>query len=441
MKEDLDRMLWEGDEIYFRIGTGLAPDFRERATGTRQELAENGLPLVTTSWHNQGIDYEEQAYATLLEAPLDDAHLRGDEPSVLFLRLGATNPGPSPVQAQLWFHVSPPQDLQLKDGMLFGTGGRPSDYGQRPLRAGFEAADGVLQIRAAPHTGFSDNYLANSIEERVTSVNGQAVLWSVAVPAHQTKVLDIKVPFRAVFSATEQDHFKRIRFESRLDETLMYWKRRIGTAGMQIRLPDEMLNSFYVAVLQHVLVSEERDVGTGYTMCPCGTYDYNMFANETDIQVRLLDMRGLHADAWRCLRPLVELQGSKPLPGRFRNTSAEFHGVRIDANHDYTHSGYNLNHGWTLWTLAEHYLFSRDDQWLHSVLPRILRAAAWIVDERKGTMRHGLDGARVPEYGLLPAGELEDNEDWAYWFAVNAYAYRGLSAAAQAVSALDSVQG
>ena len=122
-------------------------------------------------------------------------------------------------------------------------------------------------------------------------------------------------------SPVEMKQVSRIRFETRLDETLGYWKRRI-TSGMRLHVPDEMLNSFYLAVLQHILVSEERDLKTGYMMCPCGTYDYNMFANETDIQVRLLDMRGLHQDAWRCLRPIVELQGSKPFPGRFSETSA-----------------------------------------------------------------------------------------------------------------------
>src|SRR6266487_4877251 len=103
-------------------------------------------------------------------------------------------------------------------------------------------------------------------------------------------------------------------------------------------------------------------------------------------QVRLLDMRGLHQDAWRCLRPIVELQGSKPFPGRFRETSAEFHGVKVDDEHDYTHGGYNLNHGWTLWTLAEHYLFTRDKDWLHEKLLKMQKAAGWIISERQATM-------------------------------------------------------
>src|SRR5437762_5667198 len=68
-------------------------------------------------------------------------------------------------------------------------------------------------------------------------------------------------------------------------------------------------------------------------------------------------------------------------------------------------------------------------------MPRMIRAANWIVDERHATMQQEPDGTPVPEYGLLPAGELEDNEDWEYWFAVNGYAYRGLRATAVALAA------
>jgi hypothetical protein len=115
--------------------------------------------------------------------------------------------------------------------------------------------------------------------------------------------------------------------------------------------------------------------------------------------------------------------------------------VRVDAEHDYTSNGYNLNHGWTLWTLAEHYLYTHDNEWLKNVMPRLRKAADWIISERQATMQRDRDGNLVPEYGLLPAGQLEDNQDFEYWFAVNGYAYRGLRAAAAAVSALDSGVG
>jgi hypothetical protein len=444
MKEDLARMLWDGDEIYFRLGTGAVPDFRERQGETRQRLLDDYLPLVTTFWRDAGVDYEEQACATVLKAPLDDTKLRGDEPSVLFLRVHARNEGARPVEARVWFQVSPAEQLKLQDGMLSAVGNSNGEYPHTRLRAILEAPEGSFQMEEVPPAALVQVGVTRPPgwhrQTPPLAYGGSAVVWAVTLPPHGVKTLDLKIPFRTMESDTDAAEVRRIHFDTRLDETLAYWKK-VAAAGMKLHVPDETLNRFYLSVLQHILVSDEKDIKTGYDMCPCGTYDYNMFANETDIQVRLLDMRGLSGMAWRCLRPIVELQGSKPFPGRFQTTAAEFHGVKVDADHDYTQSGYNLNHGWTLWTLSEHYLFTRDRDWLRSVLPHMIKAANWITDERKATMQHDTGGGPVMNYGLLPAGELEDNEDWEYWFAVNAYAYRGLNAAASAISAEDRVTG
>ncbi len=444
MKEDLARMLWQGDQIYFRLGTGTVPDFREREFGAKQDLLEGYLPLVMTRWQTDGVKYQEEAYATLLDAPLDDLHLRGDEVSVLLLRLRASNPDAKAGEAQVWFCVSPQEQQDLKKGLLFGTGDPAGDYAAPRLRAKIEAVEGHLEIRelspAADQTPATSSPPNSGKENPPPNGSRRAVLWKVSLPAHGSAILDITIPFRTLVTSNDQESLRQISFDKRRDETLAYWRRALAP-GMRVHVPDEELNRFFRAALQHILVTDERDVKTGLDMCACATFDYKMFANETDVQVRLLDMRGLHDWAWRCLRPIIELQGSKPFPGNFRDTSAIFHGVRVDAEHDYTHVGYNLNHGWTLWTLAEHYLFTRDDEWLRSIEPHLLKAANWIISERQATMQRMPDGTPVPEYGLLPAGQLEDNEDFAYWFAVNGYAYRGLRAAAQAESAIDAAAG
>jgi hypothetical protein len=425
MKDDLARMRWEGDEIDYQLATGATADFRERAQGVRQKVLDDYLPLVTTEWQTDGVDYQEQAYVTMLEAPLDETRLRGDEPSLLFLKLTAHNSAPKLRQSLAWLHVEPTETLELKDGLLLGTANNAGSYARPRLRAALEAEEGKLELRALPLGA---------------SYTGRAVLWAVSVPAHETRTLYSKVPWRTMESAEEQERVRHARYSVRLEKTLDYW-RKVTSGGMQLHVPDRELNSFFLSTLQHILVSIERDVSSDLYICPCATYDYNEFANETMMQVRLLDQRGLHGLAWKCVQPYVESQGWHPFPGNFRDTSAIFHGVRVDADHDYTHGGYNLNHGWVLWTLAEHYFFTRDRDWLRGVMPRMLRAANWIINERRATMQRESDGSPVPEYGLLPAGQLEDNEEWQYWFAVNGYAYRGLDAAAEAIAALDATEG
>lgn len=416
MKEDTARMLWDGDQIYFRIGTGDVPDFREREHSARQELLDGWLPLITTHWEDRGLVFEEQAYSTLLDASLNDQQLRGDEPSIAMLKIDVRNSRPVPAPARLWLEIDPREESRYDNGLLLGVANVGSRYSQPRLRAALHASQGSIAVQ-------EDN-------------SGRAAVWNVIVPARESRTLTLAVPFRTFESKNDQERVRRFDYAARLEETLDYWRKQ-AASGVHMQVPDAELNRFQRAVLQHILVSTEKDLKTGYDMCPCATYDYNMFANETAIQARLLDMLGLQNWAWRCLKPIVELQGSKPPQGRFTDTSAIFHGVRVDAEHDYTQSGYNLNHGWILWATAEHYFFTRDKKWLRSVASHLIRASDWITRERQATKRYLNSGERVPEYGLLPAGQLEDNEDFEYWFAVNAYAYRGLRAAAEALSEID----
>jgi hypothetical protein len=440
MKEDTAQMLWEGDQIYFRLGTGDIPDFREREHSARQELLDNWLPRVTTHWEDHGLIFEEQAYSTLLDAPLDDQQLKGNEPSITMLKVEVRNPQSSPVTARMWLQVEPREKLQYDSGLLLGVANAKGSYSQPRLRATIQASQGSVDIQSiAPPASHQSGAHAVS-DESTNSDPIQAAVWSVTVPAAGSRTITIGVPFRTFESKNDQERVRRFEYGARLEETLEYWRKQ-DNSGLHIHVPDAEFDRFYRSVLQHILVSTEKDLKTGYDMCPCGTFDYNMFANETAIQVRLLDMRGLHAWAWRCLKPIIELQGSKASPGRFKDTSAIFHGVRVDTEHDYTQSGYNLNHGWVLWTAAQHYFFTRDKNWLRSISSHMVRAADWIIQERQMTKQHSDNGGPVPEYGLLPAGQLEDNEDFEYWFAVNAYAYRGLRAAAEALSEIDPDTG
>jgi hypothetical protein len=425
LKEDLARMLWEGDEIRYLIGTGAIPDFREREEGAHQSLQGDYVPLITTRWQSNGVDYEEQSYATMLDAPLEDTALRGDEPSILYLKLVAHNPASNEAQAHVWLYVAPQEHFELTDGMLLGLGNASGRYELKRLRAVLGAGEGDLQLRDLPPGSF---------------YHGTAVSWTATLPGGSSVALHVKIPFRTLVSPKDQEVVRRSRFENRLEETLGYW-RSATSRGMQINVPDEEFNRFWRAHLQHVLTTFYRDVPSGYDMLPAATFDYNVFPTETCIQVRLLEMRGLHDLAWRFLRPIVELQGTHPFAGRFRNTSAIFHGTAVDSEHDYTHLGYNFSHGWVLWAIAAYYFYTRDEKRLRKVLPRVRKALEWIIEERKATQLTTVDGTPVPEYGLLPAGEMEDNQEWQYWFGVNAYTYWGLKLAAEAVFAVEPAEG
>lgn len=421
-QEELARMLWKDDTLSFRIGTGTVPDFRERENSARQHVLDDEQPVVITEWTNGGVTYREEAFATLLDAPLDPWRNRGDEISALLVKLVATNETGRPQRPAVWVHVSPSEEPRLHNGILEGVPG-PNDAPR--FRAVLQSSAGEFKITRLP---------------AAAGYSGSGVRWEALLAPGKSETLQIRTSFRTLTDESVIRKLAALDYSRERGRVTAYWKAVLDS-GMRLHVPDEILNRFYRAALQHILVTVQRDVPTGLYMDACATLDYKMFANETDMQVRLLDMRGLHDMAARFVEPMVALQGSKPFPGLFQKTDAIFHGVLVDPQHDYTHSGYNLNHGWTLWTLAEHYLFTRDKEWLRPRLPKILKAADWIIDERRATMRSDETGRRVWEYGLLPPGQLEDNEEWQYWFAVNSYAYRGLNAAARAVAEIDAEQG
>jgi len=71
------------------------------------------------------------------------------------------------------------------------------------------------------------------------------------------------------------------------------------------------------------------------------------------------------------------------------------------------------------------------------VAANLVAACDFVIRERARTQRDGPNGQPVPEWGLLPAGHLEDNPEWRHWFAVNAHAYNGMQRIATALAQID----
>jgi hypothetical protein len=102
---------------------------------------------------------------------------------------------------------------------------------------------------------------------------------------------------------------------------------------------------------------------------------------------------------------------------------------------------YNLDPGFIMRTMAEHYCYTGDRAWLERATPHLIAACEFVIRERRATMACAPSGAQVVEWGLLPAGHLEDNPEWRYWFAVNAHSYAGLAAIAGVLAEVGHPEG
>ncbi len=401
---ELARLTWPGDRIRWMIGTGDPATFRPKSEDSTLSVMEDYLPVGTARWAAGDIEYEQEAFATLLQGPLspEDGARSEETPAVLMMRIRARNRGGSPELAHLWVRMSPDEPLAFDGTLLTADAGRATRACVRPFAGAQTAID------------------HGDLHQSITLAPGQDATTLVAIP------------FIPGLSASERARLSELDYDSERARVVGYW-RGVTAPGIPWHVPEQRFNTFAKAVLCHIRISATKDPNSGLYMVPAASYNYKVFANEAVFQSQLLDVAGYHDLSRRYLDTWPKVQGSKPFLGSFTGQQGVYHGAKTGPDYDYTASNYNLDHGTVLWSLAEHYWITRDRDWLKGITPSLKKAADWIVGQRQLTkVLEG--GAPCPEYGLLPAGHLEDNADWGHWFSVNAYASLGLTEMAKALA-------
>ena len=410
---ELKRLEWEGDRLAWRIGTGTPPNFRPAAKDSTLSVLENYLPLATARWTTDSLGYIEEGFGTLLSGPLgpDDPQRNEQTPAVLLLKVTVRNPGSTAATSHLWLATDPAEELSFRDGELL-------------------AGDGQL-VRARVRLPESAHAYLASVLEGAKTLHG--IHAEIPLRAGEGQTVFIFLPFIPRLSQQERTRLASLDYNQVRTGVLDYWRHATANT-IPFDVPEKPFMDFARAVIPHVRISATKDPKSGLYMVPAASYGYLVYDNEAAFQCVMLDALGNHALAAEYLETFIRLQGSKPFEGTYRGNQHEvYHGARVDKDYDYTASEYNLDHGTVLWALGEHYFFTRDTDWLRRVAPSMKQAADWVDEQRKYTeLRDG--GEQIPEYGLLPAGHLEDNNDWGHWFAVNAFAAAGMTRLGEALA-------
>ena len=410
---ELKRLEWKGDRIDWRIGTGADPNFRPGWHDSALSTLDHYLPVAITKWSNSGVRYAEEGFATLLSGPLSPIGpgRREETPSVLMLKLTANNPGETAVTSHIWLATEPAERVNFKNGELVTQD------------------DGL--IRAALHLPAVARASVTTVDDG--SKHPQGLHIEIPLRPGETQSIFVSLPFIPRLTEAQNEELLELNYERERGRVVGYWQQ-ITAHDIPFKIPEQRFMDFARAVTPHILISMTKDPTSGLYMDPAASYTYGVYENEAVYQCLMFDATGLHQLAAEILKTFVQLQGSEPMPGMFTgDQKAVYHGVRVNAEYDYTTSPYNLDQGAVLWALGEHYFFTRDKAWLRHNAPSMMRAADWIIQQRKLTQIL-VGGTKVPEYGLLPPGNLEDNRDWGHWFAVNAFASAGMTRLAQALS-------
>ena len=372
---DTDRLGDDPDRINWSFGLpAMPPSARTPLRGY--------LPALVTEWETGGLRYRQTVCAALAggDPSLLDVNApgaRADDPVVAVVRIDVTNVGLRDKTCGLRLSVSgkSPEEVTLGESGLVANG-----IGKLRARV---AADRPGALRQ----------------------DGGAIAFRTELPPGGACRLDALLAYHDM-DGDERRALCLLNVETLLKDVVDYWERRIAH-GTRIVTPEPMINDFYRAHVAHMLINHERHVDASVDIARVGSFSYAAFANESVMQISDLDRRGYHNEAARGYETWVRYQGSVMLSGDFDTAVGCFHGAG-----GYECLSYNQNHGWVLWGMAEHYLLTRDEDWIARVAPAMVAACDWIVGQRKRTMRTGPDGKRVIEYGFLPAGELEDIRDW-----------------------------
>jgi len=204
-----------------------------------------------------------------------------------------------------------------------------------------------------------------------------------------------------------------------------------------IEVPEPLLNKLYKTQLAHLLLATHSDPPGGQ-VSPSVTTDGCGGLAEMGRRIRVIDLCGLHDSAERCLSGILEGQSRRLPRGRFVSKEGVF-GATLGPDGNYQAGHSNLDHGFALWALNEHYRFMRDRRWLMKITDRLIAACDFISRERTTSVEaHTLaKDDRLWGKGLLPPGQLEDTPEWFWWFAVNAYAYRGMRGTAESLTEIN----
>lgn len=415
---DSERLHWPADiwKIHAHTGPPGAPGFDQTAEGhVKQQLRDGHLPIVVNRWESAGITYEQTCVATFLDG--EPAEIRGDETVVLLARWVIRNTTAATVSDGLSLWIEPGEALLCReDGQVFATG---------PIK------DGRLQ---SPYDQSRHRFYLHPAPHGPVTAPMRSVQWTTTLDPGGSTAVILAVPFITLETPAELDRLARSNFDQALQAEADRW-RKIVDRQIAIEVPDPLLNDFYKSSLAHILITADRDPYDGMRALPAGTHEYGVCMNESCQQIRSLEMRGLHADARQYLDAFIAGQSSIALHGRFAGKTGVFHGLPSKRG-NYQDGQYNLDHGYALWMLNEHYRFTRDRDWLRKNADALIAACDFVTRECD-TPSEANTLAKDDTFwgaGLLPPGHLEDPPEWLWWFAVNAYAYRGMAATAESLA-------
>ncbi|MEI7437140.1 MAG: hypothetical protein WCL16_10095, partial [bacterium] len=342
--------------LNFAIGKGSAC----RHDMTRR-LDEGYLPILHATQREEAITYNLTAFATLETSPLTVSGLRGSEWQACYPNTNG--------------HMLKPEELeQLKDLVKQETVGREEET---VLRIRITAVNsGATPCYTWFKTPFCQPATTNSTYDSahgwscfssgrvyaVSRLSGKAAPseeMAVLLQPGATVTLDILIPHQPV-SKARAEKLAAANYEVQLADCRAFWKAKLH-AGASISVPETAIAERIKAGLLHCDIAALGREPDGPVLATIGWYA--PIGSESSPIIQFFDSMGWHKLAERCLEFFLERQR----PDGFIQNFA----------------GYQLETGPALWTMGEHFRYTRDIKWVRRIKPKLLKACDYLLAWRE----------------------------------------------------------
>lgn len=414
--KELARCNWNGTVLAWKFGAGKQADYTRNQDDCQMSFMNDYIPVIRSIWRKDSLVYQQEFVSTMLTGPLSPFDAARDEqtPAVLMVKITVSNPAAKAKEADIWLAANETINGLTKDKRFL----MDQVEGKQFIRCFIKS---TLQNDAGDFSIRQDNKGVNRVIQK-----------TISLQANSSADVYFYFPFVGDLTTSDQQAIASLDFDKEKNKVSDYW-REVVNKNILYNVPERKFNEMAKAVIPHIRMSATKDPKSGLFMVPASSIGYGVYANEACFQTFLLDRMGDFKTSAAYLNTFVQLQGSRDLPGDFIGDQKDvYYGVKVDSIYDQTFNGYNMHHGITLWALARHYLHSKNNEWLKQNASSMKRAADWLIKQRSYSMIKDESGQPVLHYGLLPAGVLEDPEDWQHWFATNAYAYLAINTMAKA---------
>lgn len=399
LNEELAKSFYQ---INFEIGHGASC-----RPNISRWLEDGVLPVLHSKQVEQDIHYNITAFASLENEPLSRENVRGSDWRACYMNTGGNM-------------TTPKDHEELKDLLKAEIYEREQEVicclrveavnlGRIPRYAWFKCGH-VTGFKCQPLKIPGKHYFANGfscfdVSKKVYAINlidrkaAEEEEIAILLQPGGKVIFDLIIPHCPI-TQERANNLTKFDFDAHLKACIDFWKNKLASAT-QIYIPEKEINESVKAGLLHCDLATLGLEPEGVALATVGWY--SPIGTESSPIIQFFDSVGWHKLAERTIQFFFERQYESGFVQNFARYESET--------------------GPFLWTVGEHFRYTKDIEWLKRIMPNIKKAVKYLLDWRS---RNKKDEYRAKGFYGMIDGKVADPDDYYHAFFLNAGTYVGL---------------